>query len=64
MKKNGLLLIGLLLVLCLFTLMGCGGEKDPADNRAGDVKAEDVVKNDAYTDLDRKNPLRVGAAAR
>jgi D-allose transport system substrate-binding protein len=54
MKKNGLLLFGLLLVLCLFTLMGCGGEKDPADNRAGDVKAEDVVKNDAYTDLDRK----------
>ncbi|MDD2555222.1 MAG: substrate-binding domain-containing protein [Syntrophaceticus sp.] len=55
MKKKGLLLVGLLLVLCLFTLMGCGGEEEPAaDNSDSDVKAEDVVENDAYTDLERK----------
>lgn len=28
MKKKGLLLVGILLVLCLFTLMGCGGEEE------------------------------------
>jgi ABC-type sugar transport system substrate-binding protein len=53
MKKKSLL-VGLLVALSLFVLMGCGEKKDAADNKSGDVEAEDVVKNDAYTDLDRK----------
>jgi len=62
MKKKSLLLLGLVAVLCVFVLVGCGGGDAATDTTAGadtavsgdDVKAEDLIENDIYSELDKK----------
>ncbi len=60
MKKKSLLLLGLLMVLCLFMLVGCGDKATDASGSGDttlsgdDVKAEDIIENDIYSELDKK----------
>jgi D-allose transport system substrate-binding protein len=61
MKKRNLFWIGLLIVLCLAALAGCGGTNDTDAPDQGQVKDDvdisKLVQNDAYTDIE-KNILK------
>lgn len=60
MKKKCLYFMGLLVVLCLVALTGCGSNKPATTNEANikdNVDVSKLVKNDAYTDIE-KNILK------